>query len=359
MLKNVELKKQIESLLFSSGKMMSEQELAGLTTSSEQEVHEALEALKKEYDERDTSLMLMQSGINWKLNVREKYLGLVTKIVSDTELPFPVLETLSVIAYKAPAMQAEVIKIRGTNAYEHVGVLVEAGFVEKKKEGRSFKISLTPKFFEYFDVPSHEAVKETFKDVKVPEQKQASESLLPQKSEAFLKPEEKLGSLAVVELSPEAVKQEEEKEKHKLGDLEVVEEMGEPEPKLNIENNKPDQGFIEDIDKRIDELSQRNDELEQDESFKRRGEIEKEIEEIMRESGLKSDDKEEKEEGAEPKDEVEEKEEESGQEKKKSKLTWPDKEEKAPEEETDEGDAEEEGDEEDNEGSEEEQKEGL
>lgn len=325
----MELKKEVESLLFSSGKMMSEQELAELTTSPEKEVHEALEALKKEYDERDTSLMLVQSGNNWKLNVREKYLGLVTKIISDTELPFPVLETLSVIAYKAPAIQAEVIKIRGTNAYEHIGVLAETGFVEKKKEGRSFKISLTPKFFEYFDVPSHEAVKETFKEVKVPEPK----------------PEEKLGSLAVVELAPEAVKQEEEKEKHKLGELEVVDEMEEPEPKLNIENNKPDQGFIDDIEKRIDELSQRNDELEQDESFKRKGDIEKEIEEIMRESGLKARDEEEKEEGAEPGDEAEEKEEEAGEEKKKSRLTWPDAEkEKEPEEEKEEaeGEAEEE-----------------
>lgn len=267
----MELKKEIESLLFSSGKMMSEEELAKLTNSSVNEVREALEALKKDYEERDTSLVLVQSGNNWKLNVREKYIDLVTKVVADTELPFPVIATLSVIAHKHPAVQADVIKTRGTNAYEHIGTLVEQGFVEKRKEGRSFKLLLTPKFFEYFELPNEEAIKETLKDVKPPEPK----------------PQKKLGELEVVDLPPEAVKkEEEEKQKQLLGDLEVVDEP--EEPKLNIENNKPDEGFLKDIDERINQLSKRNDELDQDDSFKKKESLEKEIQEIMKESGLET-----------------------------------------------------------------------
>jgi segregation and condensation protein B len=253
----MELRKEVESLLFSSGKMMKESELAGLTNHSEKEVREALEALKKEYDERDTSLVLMNSGDSWKLNVREKYMGLVTKIISDTELPFPVLETLGVIAFKAPAMQADIVKARGTNAYEHVGVLVETGFVEKKKEGRSFRLSLTPKFFEYFDVAGHEGIKEVLKDVKAPE---------------------KVDGLEVVDLPPEEQKKDEEKEKseseaQKLGSLEVVdaapEDISEGEKKETIDTVRPDNDYLSLIDEKIKELSKRNDELDQDESFKR------------------------------------------------------------------------------------------
>jgi segregation and condensation protein B len=252
----MELKKEIESLLFSSGKMMKESELAELTAHPQKEVREALEALKKDYDERDTSLVLMNSGDSWKLNVREKYMGLVTKIIADTELPFPVLETLGMIAFKAPAWQADVVKARGTNAYEHVGVLVEAGFVEKKKEGRSFRLMLTPKFFEYFDVADHEAVKEALKDVKVPEQKAG------------------VGGLEVVDIPPEEQKKIEDKEreeleKKRLGELEIIDSLPDSGSKETIDTIRPDDAYLQSIDEKIKQLSKKNDELDQDESFKR------------------------------------------------------------------------------------------
>jgi len=257
--KKVELKKEIESLLFSSGKMMKEKELADLTNHSEKEAKEALESLKKDYDERDTSLVLMNSGDGWKLNVREKYMGLVTKIVADTELPFPILETLGVIAYKAPAMQAEIVKARGTNCYEHVGILVEQGFVEKKKEGRSFKLSLTPKFFEYFDVANHEEMKEALKDVKEPE---------------------KMGKLEVVDVAPtedKAKEEQKEGEKATVGDLEVVDVPPEEE-KETVDTITPDREILNSIDDRISDLSKKNDEHDEDDSFKRT--------DLMKELGL-------------------------------------------------------------------------
>ena len=262
----MELKKEIESLLFSSGKTMTEEELSELTGNSKAEVKEALISLKAEYDSRDTSLMLVQSGESWKLNVREKYMNPVTKIVADTELPFPVLETLAVIAYKAPVLQAEVIKIRGSNAYEHIALLANEDFVEKKKEGRSFRLNLTAKFFKYFDVEGERDVKDALKDVKIPEE-------VP----------EKVGDMDVVNVPPGEVG-EAEKIKEKLGDLEVVDETEEPEQdeegeeKVSIENNKPDPDFLEHIEKRIDEVSKRNDEVDQDELFKRQEEVTKEFE---------------------------------------------------------------------------------
>jgi len=260
----MELKKEVESLLFSSGKVMKEKELAELTGYSEKDIREALEMLKKEYDERDTSLFLMNSGDSWKLNVREKYLGLVTKIVADTELPFPILETLGIIAFKAPAWQADIVKARGTNAYEHVGLLVDEGFIEKKKDGRSFRLNLTPKFFQYFEVADHDAMKEALKDVKAPEKK----------------PEEAV-KLEVIDLPPEAQKKEEseaqqEEDKKKLGDLEVVDALPE-EKKEAFEIVQPDNGFLEEIDDRIEELSKRNDNYDEDDSFKRPEELTKEL----------------------------------------------------------------------------------
>ena len=300
----MELKKEVESLLFSSGKVMSEEELAELTNSSKKDVREVLESLKKDYDERDTSLMLVQTGDSWKLNVREKYMNLVTKIVADTELPFPVLETLAVIAYKAPVLQSEIIKARGTNAYEQIKLLVDEDFVDKKKEGRSFRLSLTPKFFKYFDVAGDKDIKEALKEVKVPEKK------VPKK----------VGGLKVVDIPAEELKKEEEKEKHRLGDLEVVDEekqVESEEEKVTVEDNKPDESFINDINERIGKLSKRNDELDQDELFKRQEEVNKEMEEEKTEEKeeVKEEEKEEEttetEEKKEEADKPEEKEEET------------------------------------------------
>jgi hypothetical protein len=77
------------------------------------------------------------------------------------------METLAVIAWKYPILQSEVIKIRHNKAYEHMKQLKEMGFVVKEKSGRTFKIKLTDKFFNYFDLPTQDA-KDAFKKV-IPE----------------------------------------------------------------------------------------------------------------------------------------------------------------------------------------------
>ena len=74
------------------------------------------------------------------------------------------METLAVIAWNHPALQADIIKIRHTKAYDHMKQLEETGYVQKVKYGRTFKIKLTQKFFDYFDIPSQNA-KDAFKKV--------------------------------------------------------------------------------------------------------------------------------------------------------------------------------------------------
>jgi segregation and condensation protein B len=257
-----DVKKEVESLLFSSGKAMAEKDLAEIIGARLKDVQNAIEELKKDYDVRDTSLCLMQTAEGWKLNVKERYVSLVTKIVADTELPFPLLETLSVIAYKAPAWQAEVIKARGTNAYEHIQALIDAGFIERKKKGRSFELGLMQKFFDYFDVPGEQKLKMLFKDVKPSEPKKRIGKLevidVADGSQTVLPKE---GMPASNDSVQPAVKD------GKLGELDVVEVEGGTERKNS--QFQPDRKFLDDIDSKIGELSKKNDELDQDDAFKR------------------------------------------------------------------------------------------
>ncbi len=157
------LKNKLEALLFSSGRKMNLEELSRLVHAGPEEIQNSLTELKKEYDEKNSSVMIVNEGDSWKLTVREQFLSLVQKIVTETELTKTVTETLAVIAFKYPIKQSDLIKIRTNKAYDHIKELEEMGYISRQKHGRSYLIKLTQKFFEYFDLPE-EKLKEHFND---------------------------------------------------------------------------------------------------------------------------------------------------------------------------------------------------
>lgn len=159
----MELKKNVEALLFSAGKKLHIDEIAKLCNSKVEQVKQALTEIKKEYEQRNGSLMVIDEGDFWKLTVREPYLPIVRRIVTDTELSKSVLETLAVIAFKYPIKQSELISLRTNKAYDHLKDLEDTGYISRQKHGRTKLIKLTEKFFEYFDLPP-EKLKEHFKD---------------------------------------------------------------------------------------------------------------------------------------------------------------------------------------------------
>ena len=140
-----EIRNQIEALLFECGRVMTVEELVNIKGADKRTVKKGLKELLEYYDSANNGLMLVQEGDSWKLSIREQYVALVTKIVADTELSKAVLETLSIIAWKSPLLQSEVIKIRTSTAYEHIKELLESGFISKEREGRSYLLRITEK----------------------------------------------------------------------------------------------------------------------------------------------------------------------------------------------------------------------
>ncbi len=147
-----EHKARVEAILFAVGKYLDEEIISQLCDLDKRHAKKALEEIKKDYDERETALMIVQEGNSWKINVREKYLSLVRKVVADTELSKSIMETLAVIAWKTPIYQNEVVRIRGNKCYDHIAELENAGFVTKDKKGRSYVLKTTDKFYNYFDI---------------------------------------------------------------------------------------------------------------------------------------------------------------------------------------------------------------
>ncbi|MBI4439625.1 SMC-Scp complex subunit ScpB [Candidatus Woesearchaeota archaeon] len=154
-------KEKIEALLFSSGKKMSVEELMKLCRLREDDVLSALREVKEDYDRKGGSFKLVEEGRDWKFVVKEEFLPLVSKIVTETELPKTVLETLAVIAFRYPIKQSDLIHMRTNKAYDHLALLENSGYITRVKYGRTKLIKLTQKFFEYFDLPP-EKLKEKF-----------------------------------------------------------------------------------------------------------------------------------------------------------------------------------------------------
>ena len=225
-------KSRVEAILFAVGKYLDDELIAQLCDLDKRHVKKALEELKTDYDARDGALMIVQEGNSWKINVREKYLTLVRKVVADTELSKSIMETLAVIAWKTPVYQNEIVRIRGNKCYDHIEELVNTGFVTKDKKGRSYILKTTEKFYNYFDIDQ--------------------KNLHGVMSEAKMPTEQKtLDEMNKVEETPYS----REKLLHALETIETKSIVQTEEDKLSQKQ------FLENIHKKIDEASKRTDEV--------------------------------------------------------------------------------------------------
>lgn len=146
-------KKKVEAILFTTGRFLKVDEISGLAAVKDLEyLKSILDDLKSEYETRNSSLEIINEKNRWKLNIKKEFLHLTEKLLTDSELDKPTQETLAIIAYRNPAVQSDVIDIRGNKAYDHIKVLKDNGFLIAEKFGRTRILKLTPKFYDYFDV---------------------------------------------------------------------------------------------------------------------------------------------------------------------------------------------------------------
>ena len=71
-----------------------------------------------------------------------------------SELRTSELRTLATIAIKKKILQSDLILLRGSGAYDHIKELINKKFIikRKQKDGRSYWLSLSEKFFQTFAV---------------------------------------------------------------------------------------------------------------------------------------------------------------------------------------------------------------
>jgi segregation and condensation protein B len=155
----------IEAALFAAGRPVSEQQLRGLINRSSTYLNTLIDGLAEEYRQRNSPIEIVRMDTKYVMQLKIEYADRVAGMAQG-ELRSPVLRTLSIIAYYQPIQQADLISVRGQAAYEHVALLLEKNFIEKKRVGRSYELTTTERFCDYFGLTQGDvdSIKEQIKN---------------------------------------------------------------------------------------------------------------------------------------------------------------------------------------------------
>lgn len=158
-------KNLVEAALFAAGGPVTEQQLKSLLNRSGTYLQSLINSLIEEYRSRNSPFEIIKMEGKYVMQLKPEYSVKVMGL-SPKELTSPVLRTLSIIAYYQPIFQNELVNIRGQGAYDHVSLLEQRGLILKKKAGRSYEISTSDAFCDYFglDPGDIESIKKQIKD---------------------------------------------------------------------------------------------------------------------------------------------------------------------------------------------------
>ncbi|MCX6803367.1 MAG: SMC-Scp complex subunit ScpB [Candidatus Diapherotrites archaeon] len=147
----MEKEKIIEAALFMSPKPLTLEELNLIAkVNSRIETLAMMKDLMNFYNSRKSALEVVELPVGYQMRVKEEYEDEVAQFAQNSMFNRGVMKTLALIAYKQPVVQSSVVKLRNNKAYDHLKLLLDEGFIRKEPRGRSFVLTTTTKFIEYF-----------------------------------------------------------------------------------------------------------------------------------------------------------------------------------------------------------------
>jgi segregation and condensation protein B len=145
--------KKIEAILFVSGRFLNMQDLISLSDLNPVVIRDLLEQLEQKYNNSDSAIQIIEKNDMWKMDVGQEYSYLINKLATGSpEFSKAEQETLAIIALKQPIKQSVIVKIRGNKAYDHIKKFSELELIKKKKAGRTYELSLSADFYNYFNI---------------------------------------------------------------------------------------------------------------------------------------------------------------------------------------------------------------
>ncbi|MGD9675239.1 MAG: SMC-Scp complex subunit ScpB [Candidatus Bipolaricaulia bacterium] len=139
-------------------------------------VDRLLDDLREIYADSARGIELRIEDGRAMLRVKSAYVERVAHLAPQQDIPQPVLRTLAVIAYNHPVTQADVVRVRGNKAYEHIKELEERGLVRGEEQGRTVLLSVTEDFLRHFGLSTIEEFRFHAADVPSVQEAQSPEA---------------------------------------------------------------------------------------------------------------------------------------------------------------------------------------
>lgn len=127
-------KAAIEAILFAAGREVKIVELMSALELSSEEIINAVESMKLDYEKEDRGLQIINVGEAYQLCTKKEYYEDICNIFdkrSKPNLSQAALETLAIIAYNPRITRAEIESIRGVNSDGTIYKLLDYNLIEE------------------------------------------------------------------------------------------------------------------------------------------------------------------------------------------------------------------------------------
>lgn len=154
----------LESLLFAAGdEGLTQKQIAEVLEVDELKAVEIIEDLKKDYDNSDRGIMIVQLAGTFQLATKKENADYIKRLVDSphtSTLSQAALETLAIISYKQPITRAEIEEIRGVKTERPLATLMGKALIKEvgraEGTGRAYLYGTTKEFLDYFGLKSLE-----------------------------------------------------------------------------------------------------------------------------------------------------------------------------------------------------------
>ena len=139
--------------MYLKGRPITKKILSEITNSDVNSIIKALHELKAKYSNSKSAIELNEVNNSYCLELKSTLNEFVEDLL-PSELKTSELRTLATVAIKKKILQSDLIILRGSGAYDHIKELIDKKLVikRKQKDGRSYWLSLSEKFFQTFAV---------------------------------------------------------------------------------------------------------------------------------------------------------------------------------------------------------------
>lgn len=160
--KNMEIQKIksiIEAILFSAGRIVTEEELVLVLEIDKNQIEEIIRSMQEDYKSRGIDIIKVENG--YQMCSKKEYYEYIYPILDKRTKPSlstAALETLAIIAYNPRTTRAEIEAIRGVNSDGTIYKLLDYGLIEDAGKadlpGKPTTYKTTPEFLKMFGYES-------------------------------------------------------------------------------------------------------------------------------------------------------------------------------------------------------------